>query len=77
VPRSTTAWRSPSTGSGSDPVKRAQGLQAGEAVAEEQLGAFDRDADDLARVYANRERNSWATVVEIDRWHSWGELGRD
>ena len=28
------------------------------------------------RPYPDRERDSWTAEVEVERWHSWGELAR-
>lgn len=27
--------------------------------------------------YADRKRDSWTAIVEVDRWHSWGEFARN
>jgi PPOX class probable F420-dependent enzyme len=40
------------------------------------------DVDRISRHYTgepyrDRERDSWTAEVEIERWHSWGDLKRD
>lgn len=40
------------------------------------------DIDRLAARYtgkplSHRDRDSWTAIVEVERWHSWGELARD
>lgn len=45
----------------------------------------DADLADIDRIsrhytgreYRDRDRDSWTAVVEVERWHAWGELARD
>jgi PPOX class probable F420-dependent enzyme len=45
----------------------------------------DRDLADIDRIsrhytgepYHDRDRDSWSAEIEVERWHSWGELKRD
>ena len=52
--------------------------RVGEIRADPDLADIDRIARHYTgRPYADRERDSWTAVVEVERWHGWGELARD
>ena len=42
-----------------------------------ELVDIDRIAEHYTgRPYRDRQRDSWTAVVEVDRWHAWGDLAR-
>ncbi len=42
------------------------------------LADIDRLAEHYTgKPYRDRGRDSWTAIVEVDRWHGWGEHGRD